>query len=163
MDRCRQGSQRKIVHEDERLRKNRRAIDHHIRRMADLFGKELSLNKDGMAFFKYKKFIIVIEVPSDNPEVLFVYTMVCHLPPDRNRDLVLQAAMEFNYMQSGTRGATLGLDREEVNLCYSRPVTGVTFCDLHSALEDFLTTAVEINEQLESIKGTPDDQSYSSG
>lgn len=130
--------------------------------MTDLFGKDPSLNNDGMAFFKYKKFIIVIEVPSDNPEVCFVYTMVCHLRPDQNRDLVLQAAMEFNYMQGGTRGATLGLDREEVNLCYSRPIAGVTFCDLRSALEDFLTTTVRINEQLESIKGTLDDMSYSS-
>ena len=136
---------------DERLKKNRKIIDRYLRRTESLVGTDRSLNADGLVFFTFQKFIVVIEVPADKAGVCFVYTMVCSVNPSEQHD-VLRVAMELNYMQMGTRGATLGLDREEVNLCYSCPIAGLMHEDFKSALEDFLKTAVQVNKYLEAVK-----------
>jgi len=144
----------RVGSEDELLKKNRRNMDHYLRRLGALMGKEVSLNDQGMAFFSYhKKFVVVVEVPADSNGLFFLYTMVCRVNPlTDNQALVLQRAMELNYMQYGTRGATLGMDGEEINYCYSSKISGLTFADLKVTMESFLLTAVEINEQLDAIK-----------
>ena len=138
--------------DDERWKKNKKTIDHHIRRLGTLAGKDLVLNSEGIAFFSFKKFIVVLEVPADNPDIFFMYTMVCRLGSTDDKMAVLQLAMEMNYLQTGTRGATLGLDGEEVNLCYSCHINGLGSNDVKSSLEDFLVTAVETNEYLDAVK-----------
>jgi len=149
----------------ERWKKNKKTIDHYIRRMASIAGKELSLNSDGLAFFAYKKFIIVIEVPPENPRLCFIYTMIYRLTPWDNQVEILKVAMELNYMQHRTRGATIGLEGEEVNLCHTIPISGLSFCSLKRALEAFLLTAVETNELLDGVSTKHDvrsDRSYNS-
>ena len=138
--------------DNELLRKNRRTVDHYLRRVGALMRKEVSLNSNGLCYFSFKKFIIVVEVPSDNKSRLFFYTMVCKLAASDNRVAVMKRAMELNYMAHATRGATLGLDREEVNLCYSTPIQGLTFLDFKAAIEAFIVTASEVNEQLDAVK-----------
>lgn len=152
----RRGVTRKRVSQDtERLRKSRKAIDHHLRRMGTGLGKELSLNQDGLCYFPSKRFIIAVEVPEDNPGVCLIYTMVSRLSAGDNVMEVMRLAMELNYMQTGTRGATLGLERDEVNLCFSIPVVGISLIDLRNVLEDFTETAAEMNERLEAVKRLP--------
>jgi hypothetical protein len=143
---------KRLGEDDERWKKNKKVIDNYVRRMAKLAGKDLSLNPDGVAFFAFKKFIVVLEVPADNAGVCFIYTMVCRLGPSDDRAEALKVSMELNYMQNGTRGSTLGLDGEEVNMCYSCQIAGLCFADLKTALEDFLLTAVEVNERLDAVK-----------
>ena len=115
-------------------------------------GKDVSLNADGMSYFLFKKFVVVVEVPMDNNNIVFIYTMVCRLVATDNQTAVLKRAMELNYMEFLTRGATLGLDGEEVNLCYSTPIPGLSFSDLKAAMDAFLLTASEVNEQLDAVK-----------
>ena len=151
------GGRRRLVRkrrgeDDERWKKNKKLIDHHVRRLATLVGKDLSVNPEGLVFFPFKKFIVVLEVPADNPNKCFIYTMVCRLGRMDNESEVLKAAMRMNYMHSGTRGATLGLEGEEVNLCYSCNIPGLSADDLHSAVHHFLLTAVEVNEKLDCVK-----------
>jgi hypothetical protein len=56
-------------------------------------------------------------------------------------------------MQYGTRGATIGLEEDEVNLCFSTPIAGLcTFCDFKAVMEDFMKTAVETNLKLDSMR-----------
>lgn len=138
--------------DDELLRKNRRTVDHYLRRVGALMRKEVSLNDNGMCFFSYRKFVVVVEVPIDNNNRMFIYTMVCKLSSGDNQVAVMKRAMELNYMEHATRGSTLGLDREEVNLCYSTPIQGLTFPDLKATMEAFIVTATEVNEQLDKIK-----------
>jgi len=145
---------KRVGQDDEKLRKNRRTIDHYLRRMGKVMGKELSLNAEGVTYFPFKRFVIVIEVPEDNPGVCFIYTMVCRLEVEANQMEVLKLAMELNYMQHGTRGSTLGLNGDEVNLCSSFPIAGLHFCDFNSVIEDFMATAVELNEMLDAAKQT---------
>jgi len=137
---------------DELLKRNRRIVDHYLRRVGALMRKEVALNSNGLCYFSYKKFVIVVEVPPDNKSRLFIYTMVCKLAAGDNHVAVMQRAMELNYMAQATRGATLGLDREEVNLCYSTPIQGLTFLDLKAAMEAFIVTACEVNKQLDAVK-----------
>jgi Tir chaperone protein (CesT) family len=145
---------RKRVNQDsERLKRNRRTIDNYLRKTGTaMLGRELSLNPDGVAYFPFHRFIVVVEVPEDNPVVCFIYTMVCQLQDQDNQLQVLRLAMELNYMETATRGATLGLDGDEVNLCLSIPISGLSVGDMQHVLEDFTTTAVETNERLEAAK-----------
>lgn len=125
-----------------------------MRRIGALMGREVSLNDQGMAFFSYKsKFVIVVEVPEDNNRTMYLYTMVCRAEEHHPHYMaVVKRAMELNYMQQGTAGATLGLDGEEVNYCYSCKISGLTFADLKATMESFLLTAVDINEELDAVK-----------
>jgi Tir chaperone protein (CesT) family len=145
----------RIGSEDEILKKNRRVIDNYLRRLGALMGKDVSLNAEGMSFFSYRKFVIVVEVPVENNKNVYIYTMVCRVHDTDNRPSVLQKAMELNYMQYRTRGSTLGLDGEEVNLCYSVAISGLAFGALKAAMEDFLLTATEANIQLDEAKWRP--------
>jgi hypothetical protein len=148
-------SWKRVTLDEERLKKNRRVVAHYLKRMGTDVGKNLSLNAEGVCYFPYKKFVIVVEVPEDHVDVCFIYTMVCELGGNDNRMEVMKLAMELNYMQSRTRGATIGLEEDEVNLCFSTPIAGLsTFCDLKAAMEDFMQTAVETNLKLDKAKRT---------
>jgi hypothetical protein len=138
--------------EDEVLKRNRRAIDNYLRRVGALIGKEISLNSEGMSYFSFGKFVVVIEVPADGSGNFYIYTMVCRLGSSDNLMLVMQTAMKLNYMGFGTRGSTLGLEGEEVNLCYSGPIAGLSVVKLKSTLEAFLRTAFEVNQKLDAAK-----------
>lgn len=145
----------RVGSEDELLKKNRRQIDNYLRRLGALMGKDLSLNGDGMAVFSFKKFVIVVEVPVDNSLNVYIYTMVCRVAANDNLHSVLSRAMELNYMEHRTRGATLGLDGQEINLCYSSPIAGLPFAVLKEAMESFLLTATQMNKCLDVAKRTP--------
>ena len=140
--------------EDELLRKNRRIVDNYLRRVGALMDKDIAFNASGVAYFSYRRFVIVVEVPQDNPYMVFIYTMVSQLKETDNQAAVLKLAMSLNYMQSATRGATLGLDGEEINLCQSVPVQGLSFADLRTTLQNFMLTSVEANQQLDQVKTT---------
>jgi hypothetical protein len=154
---CLRGSLRKRVTLDkDRLKKNRRVVTQYLKRVGADVGKNLSLNAEGVCYFPYnRKFVIVVEVPEDQLDVCFIYTMVCQLGDNDNRMEVMKLAMELNYLQYGTRGATIGLQEDEVNLCISTPIASLrTYCDLKCVVEDFLQTAVESNLKLENAKRT---------
>jgi hypothetical protein len=146
----------RVTFDKDRLRKNRRVVTQYLKRMGNDVGKGLSLNAEGVCYFPYnQKFIIVVEVPEDQLDVLFVYTMVCQLGGNDNRVEVMKLAMELNYMQYGTRGATIGLQEDEVNLCISTPIASLrTYCDLKLVVDDFMQTAVETNLKLDNAKRT---------
>lgn len=143
---------KRVSVDEERLAKNRRIIDNHLRRLGSHFGKELSLSNDGVACLSYKKFIIVLEVPTDNPDTCVIYTMVCQLSKTDNATAVLKKAMQLNYMTYGTRGATLGLEGEEINLCFATSIATLNVDDLRAVLEDFMSTASLMHEHLEKAK-----------
>lgn len=150
--RCSRSVSKRFGKDDEKWKKNKKVIDSFLKKLKPLSRKDLSLNADGLAFFAFKKFIVVVEVPPDNPEVCFIYTMVCRLGENDNQAEVLKIAMKLNYMQGGTRGATIGLDGEEVNLCYSCHISGLVYCEFKASLDDFLQTAMEVNGQLDATK-----------
>jgi hypothetical protein len=151
---CLRGPSRKRVTLDkDRLKKSRRIIAQYLKRMGTDVGKSLSLNAEGVCYFPYQKFVIVVEVPEDHVGVCFIYTMVCQLGGNDNRTGVMKLAMELNNMQYGTRGSTIGLEGDEVNLCFSTPIAGLNaFCDLKAVMEDFMQTAMEINFKLDHAK-----------
>lgn len=146
---------KRVSLDDERKRKNRKLIDGYLRRISSTVGRDLSLNSDGLCYFPYKKFIVVVEVPADHVDTCFIYTMVCRLAKGDNKVEVMRLAMELNYMQYGTRGATLGLEGEEVNLCFSTRISGMSQHDLCSMLESFMLAAVEVNKKLDVAKLVP--------
>jgi len=138
--------------EEERLEKSRRTIDAYFRKIGKHFGRELSLNKDGVAYLPFRKFILVVEVPPDNADYVILYTAVCLIKHQRDVSPVLQKAMQLNYMQLLTRGATLGWDGDEVNMCFSPQIAGMGWMDLQKIIEDFQQTAMDMHAHLEAGK-----------
>jgi Tir chaperone protein (CesT) family len=145
--------QQQARQQEERLSKNRKTINGHLKKVSYLAGGKDKLKLDpntGMCCFPYRRFIIVLEVPSDRPGHLYVYTCVCRLEKGDHRVKVMEKAMQLNFMQNATRGSTLGVDGDEVNLCFSIPIAGIQAAtgDLRVVMEDFMQTALEANEQL---------------
>lgn len=153
---CLLGTLRKrVTFDDDRLKKNRKVVGQYLKRMGTDVGRSISLYAEGVCYFPFQKFVIVVEIPEDHLDVCFIYTMVCQLGGNDNRMEVFKLAMELNYMQFGTRGATIVLEEDEVNLCFSTPIAGLsTFCDFKSAMENFMQTAVETNLELDNVKRT---------
>lgn len=149
----------RVGKEDELLKKHRKIIDNYLRRLGALMGKEISMNiTDGIGYFSYGKFIVLIEVPTDHYNDVFIYTMVCRFekPSTDNVALVLQRSMRLNYLGAGTRGSTLGWDgRDEINMSYTTSIPSLSFLAFQTAVEAFLVTAVEVNEKLDLAKHTP--------
>lgn len=145
---------KRIGQDDEILKRHRKAFDAQLRRVGMMMGKDLALNAEGMGYFSYGKFVVVVEVPADVSGNFFIYTLVCRLSPEDNQMIVLQRAMELNYMEFATRGSTLGLEAGEINLCYSGPIAALSAPKLQSIIEAFLQTAMEANASLEAAKST---------
>jgi len=150
---------KRVSAEEERLTKSRRAVDSYLKKISNVTGKHYSLNRDtGMCYFPYQRFIVVIEIPADHPGSLYMYTCVCKLETEdqgsrpQNLMAIMQVAMELNYMQHRTRGATLGMEQSEVNLCYSTPIASLSPAGLKQVMDDFLTTTTEVHAQLERAK-----------
>lgn len=140
---------------EERGTKNRSVINGYLRSIGSSLGKDLVLSEAGYCYFQFKKFIIVVEVPPENGGFVYFYTMVCRLGSKDNRAAVMQEAMLMNYMQQRTRGATLGLENNEVNLCFSVPVCSITREEFGFCLDDFMHTAEEMNDILDLRKKNP--------
>lgn len=120
--------------------------------MHHLGGKDLLLNESGVCVVQYKKFIIALEVPDDNAGCFLVSSMVFRIEKGDNRLALMEKAMELNYMQEETRGACLGLQGDEINLCFSAPIATLTREHLVRYLEDFMQTCAEMNAALEASK-----------
>lgn len=145
-------SKMRVGHEHEILMRNRRKIDRCLRRVGSAMGKKISFNSEGIAYFSHGKFVVLTELSSDCPDTVFVYTLVCLFKPTDNIVEILHTAMQLNYLGLGTKGNTLGIEGNEISLCYSCPVTSVSARSLGSILETFVQTAVEVNQQLDAAK-----------
>jgi hypothetical protein len=167
---------RRVSLDDEILRKNRKLIDNYLRKLGphisslsnsnsnsssgssssssrSTFHHSLTLNHDGVCCFPFGKFVIVLEVPEDHSQTCFIYTMVCHLNHRTdNVFAVMQHALQMNYQQQGTRGATIGLSDTEVNLCRTFAIAGMSASDMIQIVDEFILTAIDINRQLDMIK-----------
>jgi hypothetical protein len=133
---------------EDRIKKNRKIINSFLKHVGTKVGKDLKLGAKGIEYFQYKQFFIAIEVPEDESDSVFIYTMVFRLTDNHDRFAVLEACMQLNYMTQATRGSTLGLNGDEVNLCYSTKVNGLNREAFVETLEDFMMTMSDANRQL---------------
>ena len=152
--------------EDTQLLRNRRLINKYLRRIGKSSDQILSLDSHGLCCLPFKKFILIIEVPEDDGAKWFFYAKVFDLQTsgsssDNNADANTtrlhqkrkRAAVQWSKSGTslGTKGATLGLDGNEVNLCFSMPVMGLQYKHMKDCMEDFIQTAVEINARLTNV------------
>ena len=161
-------------------KRNRKAVNQHLKKIGKSAGRELTLDQDGVCCFSYKKFVMVVEVPEDNSSMLLFYTKVCQLGPGDHLEEVQKFRDLFNVRQSSLSstslqeessesacpcyfstpatepcGTKLSVKDEEVNLCFSVPIHGLSFEDTAAHLERFMKTAVAVNRKLQQIKCTP--------
>ena len=152
---------RDSIKEERRLRTSRKTLDDYLRKLSSSgeaiqgVSRSLTLNQTtGTCSFPYQRFLVVVELPQDQPKTVYIYTCVCRLEQETdNIGKVAQTAMELNYLQAGTKGSTLGMRGGEVNLCRSIPIKALNnAAKLGLALEEFLKTASDAHAKLERAK-----------
>jgi hypothetical protein len=139
---------------DAQLLRNRKLINKYLRRIGKNSDQTLSLDSHGLCCLPFKKFLLIIEVPEDDGAMWFFYAKVFDLKINYNAKTRLQrqTAEQLSVTALGTKGATLGLDGNEVNLCFSMPVLGLKYTHMTDCIEDFIQTAVEVNTRLQNIR-----------
>lgn len=141
--------------EEITLTKNRKIVNQHLKKIGRAASRDLSLDEDGRCCFSFKKFVVVIAVPEHDSSICYFYTKVCHLSPLDNEEEVFRFQTIFNQRQFDS-GAKLSTKGEEVNLCLSVPIHGLTFDDMAAHLEYFLMKmAVSVNRKLQQVKSVP--------
>jgi hypothetical protein len=141
--------------ENTQLTRNRKVINKYLRRIGRTSDQTLSLDSHGLCCLPFKKFLLIIEVPEDDGTKWFFYAKVFDLKISSDAKTKLnqrKAAVQLSGMQLGTKGATLGLDGNEVNLCFSMPVAGLKYNNMTDCIEDFIQTAVDINARLHNVR-----------
>jgi hypothetical protein len=141
--------------ENTQLARSRKVINKYLRRIGRTSDQTLSLDSQGICCLPFKKFLIIIEVPEDDGERWFLYTKVFDLKISSDAKTKLnqrKEAAQLSSMKLGTKGATLGVDGDEVNLCFSMPVSGLKYDDMTDCIEDFMQSAVEINARLQNVR-----------
>jgi hypothetical protein len=141
--------------ENTQLARNRKVINKYLRRIKRTSDQTLSLDSHGFCCFPFKKFLIIIEVPEDDEATWFLYAKVFDLKIGSDTKTKLnqrKEAVQLSGMQLGTKGATLGLDGNELNLCFSMPVVGLKYNEMTDCIEDFMQSAVEINARLRNVR-----------
>lgn len=152
-------------------KRNRKVINQYLKRIGKSAGRGLALDTDGCCVFSFKKFVVVVEVPEDNSTMCLFYTKVCHLGPGDNREQVQKVEDSFNNLSTknqlggsdkacpcyfsvpnGTCGTKLSTKGDEVNLCFSVSIQGLSFHDMASHLERFMKTALAVNHKLTQAK-----------
>ena len=109
-----------------------------------------SLNDLGVLAFNYKgKLDIVVEL-APSGEAVYFYSGLCSIP-GHEREAFLENLLELNLLFGGTNGSTLAIDRKEnrVILCYSLPVDQLDGVLLGNIIENFLETAVNLQDELQ--------------
>ncbi|KAL7570948.1 hypothetical protein ACA910_002578 [Epithemia clementina (nom. ined.)] len=159
---------RDSIKEERRIKTSRKTLDDYLRKLSTSaqrqqqqggegsngVSRKLSLNQEtGTCSFPYQRFLVVIELPQDQPKTVYFYTCVCRLEEQNdNISQVSKTAMELNYLQAATKGSTLGMRSSEVNLCRSIPLKALNPTKLSIALDEFLTTASDVHAKLEKAK-----------
>ena len=158
--------------------KNRKVINQHLKRIGKVAGHDLSLDHNGTCCVSFKKFVLVCEVPESNSSVCVFHSKVCHLGPFDNLEEIHKFVTLYNHRQASisqdltdassasectcpavdphTRGTRLAVrDEEEVSLCLTFPIQGLSFEDTAAKMEFFIKSAVAVNRKLEKAKSLP--------
>lgn len=124
------------------------------------------LGASGTCSLKHSSGIgLCLELSSDGTH-LHWYTRLSRVPFE-DREIFYQHLLRMNLLCQETRGGTLGLDNDsmEIVFSYTEEVRSLDATRFHNASENFLTTALAIQENLSSeneLVTTPDDDDTSS-
>jgi hypothetical protein len=135
-------------------RNYRNLLDKYLECIGKEWDMDLRMNHQGVCFFQYEQFVIVVEAPKGSASV-FVYT--CVLICTSTSTAVMKRVLEMNYLTQETCGCTLGLDRSceddnalEVTLSYSQPIMGLNRGELCTIVVNFMQTTSYIHCRLTS-------------
>ena len=86
----------------------------------------------------------VIAIHAAGADLLLIHADIGEIPPE-NRDRVLAAAMEANFLYQGTGGATLAVDSRNGHL-HMQKYNWLDRLDAEKAAEDIANFATSVNE-----------------
>lgn len=132
---------------NEKLKRNRRSVDGHLRKMKSVLGKGLVL-KDGICCFMHGRFVVVIEVPESDPCKAILSTCVYQITDPKQTD-AHKMCSKWCKLQKGNDGPTLEVGDGEVNLCLEIPIEGrSSYHEFRDRLVVYLNSAADINRAL---------------
>lgn len=168
--------------DEKQKKKNRKLIDDFVQKIGKKGGGALSLDKDGVCAFPYKKYVIVIEVAEYSTDICQFRTTVCPLGPRSNEKQVIktaftlqdedpEAVQEAIAMKQAHDGsltrltvpiqiespgkAFLDIVLDGVHMNWDVPIKGLKFDVMARCLDEFLTTTVEMNKKFQIAKTAP--------
>jgi hypothetical protein len=135
---------------DSCLRRNRKLVSKYVGRIGRQAGLQLALDSYGFCYIPFRRFLIMIEVPADEPHQLHFHTMIFDLSRSKGETRARKkvSEMQLRRVCLGKNGSTLTLDDDEVFLCYSRPIKGLSYSQMLECLEDFMETALNTHSDL---------------
>ena len=136
------------------LQKSRKIVNKHIKRIGRQANLDLSLDSHGFCYIPFRKFLIIIQVPEDQPGIMLMYTMIFDLQTARASGRIRKRieALQLRNLPMGKKGSLLSVEGDEVNLSLSIPTRGLKFKETLECLEDFMQTALDTHNNLHEIR-----------
>mmetsp|Transcript_5983 Transcript_5983/g.17889 ORF Transcript_5983/g.17889 Transcript_5983/m.17889 type:complete len:192 (-) Transcript_5983:381-956(-) len=130
--------------ESNDLTRNRKKINKFLKRMGRNAKQDLSLDGRGACNITFKKFLIRVEVPADDPFMVHIHTLVFEVLNARHsRNLHNIESIQI------PKGISVAMDGYEVNLAYSTPISKLNYKQMLNCMEAFMQTALDVNTALE--------------
>jgi hypothetical protein len=138
---------------EKRLKKSRRLINKYVRKIGSQADLVLSLDSHGYCYIPFRKFLIILSVPTEEPENVVLNTMIFDLGGLRDDT---RARKQVSYMQHrevclGKRKSLIRLDGNEVFLSSSFSIHCLTYGEMVDRLDDFMETALNANSDLTAL------------
>jgi Tir chaperone protein (CesT) family len=136
------------------LKRNRRTINGFLHLVGKHIGSDMFLCEEGMTRMTYKDFLVIVNVPNNrNRDRVYIYTTVYTIGSRDNQYAVFKKAMELNFMVTLTKGASLGLEGNEIVLCYSALIANLAPHEFEQILMSFLQlTSPIVRDRLHNVK-----------
>jgi hypothetical protein len=147
-------SPHEIYQLEKRLQKNRQLINKYVRKIGKQSNLKDSLELDvyGCCYIPFKRFLIILSVPEDNPEHVLLQTMIFDLGGKaRTRTRKKLMCMQQRQVHLGRHKSVIQLEGDEVFLSNYFLMKGLRYAEMVDRLDDFMETALNTNKDLSSL------------
>lgn len=145
-------SPQEIYRAEKKLEKSRQLINKYVRKISHqsrLQGDTLELDQHGFCYIPFRRFLIILSVPADDPDQVLLHTMVFDLNgKEETRARKQVTCLHHRQVRLGRRGSLIRLEGDEVFLCNAFEIRGLRYADMVDRLDDFMETALTVNADL---------------
>jgi hypothetical protein len=147
-------SPQEIYQAEKRLKKNRRLVNKYVRKIGSQANLKDSLELDsyGFCYIPFKRFLIILSVPQDNPEHVVLQTMIFDLGgKDETKARRKLCCMQYRQVHLGRHKSVIQLEGDEVFLSNCFLIQGLRYAEMVDRLDDFMETALNTNTDLTAL------------
>ncbi|KAG7346825.1 hypothetical protein IV203_005894 [Nitzschia inconspicua] len=139
---------------EKKMKNNRQIVNKYVRKIgnqANLTGT-LEMDSYGFCYIPFRRFLIILSVPADEPDQLCLNTMIFDLNgKDETRARKQVACLQHRQVHLGRRQSVVRLKGDEVYLYNCFPIRGLRYNEMVDILDDFMETALVVNADLTAL------------